>query len=75
MSCLYYTYWSGVSVDGYEDYWPGRQFILTVPTNDGLVLIVMGLPHSEFHTFRGDIETNYMKTIDLVPGLAERQRR
>ena len=74
LSCFYYAYWSGVRVDGYEDYWPGRQFILTVPTNDDLVLIVMGMPHSEFHTFRSDIESNYMKTVDLVPGLAERVR-
>ncbi len=59
---------------GYEDCWPGRQFILTVPTNDDLVLIVMGMPHSEFHTFRSDIESNYMKTVGLVPGLAERVR-
>ena len=74
LSCLYYTFFSGVPSDGYEDYWPGRQFILTVPTNDDLVLIVMGMPIDEFYTFRSDIETNYMATIDKVPSLSERVR-
>ncbi len=72
LSCFYYTYWSGISVDGYEDYWPGRNFIMTVPTNDGLVLIVMAWPYDQFHTIRENIERKYMETIDLVPGLAER---
>ena len=74
LSFLYYTYWSGVYSDGYEDYWPGRKFILTVPTNDDLLLIVMGLPIEEFHSFRTDIESNYMSVIDELPGLAERVR-
>ena len=74
LSCFYYTYWSGVPVDGYEDYWPGRKFIMTIPTNDGLTLIVMAWPRDQFHTIRADIEKNYMETIDLVPGLAQRVR-
>ena len=74
LSCFYYTYWSGVSVDGYEDYWPGRHFILTVPTNDDIVLIVMGWPYDQFHEIRRDIEANYMQALDLVPHLSERVR-
>lgn len=74
LSCFYYTYWSGVSVDGYEDYWPGRHFMLTVPTNDDMVLIVMGWPHDQFHEIRRDIEANYMQALDLVPHLSERVR-
>ena len=74
LSCLYYTYWSGVPMDGYEDYWPGRQFILTVPTNYDQVLIVIGWPHDQFHMVRIDIEANYMRAIDLVPRLSERVR-
>ena len=31
-------------------------------------------PREQFHTIRSDIEKNYMETIDLVPGLAERVR-
>lgn len=71
LSCFYYTYWSGVPVDGYEDYWPGKKFIMTIPTNDDITLIVMAWPRDQFHTIRANIEKNYMDTIDLVPGLAE----
>ncbi|MCH7745764.1 MAG: NAD(P)/FAD-dependent oxidoreductase [Chloroflexi bacterium] len=74
LSCFYYTYWSGVSVDGYEDYWPGRHFMLTVPTNDDIVLLVMGWPYEQFHEIRRDIEANYMQALDLVPQLSERVR-
>ena len=74
LSCFYYTYWSGVPVDGYEDYWPGRKFIMTIPTNNDITLIVMAWPRDQFHTIRADIEKNYMDTIDLVPGLSQRVR-
>ena len=34
----------------------------------------MAWPRDQFHTIRAGIERNYMETIDLVPGLAERVR-
>ena len=34
----------------------------------------MAWPRDQFHAIRVDIEKNYMETIDLVPGLAERVR-
>ena len=74
LSCLYYTLFSGVPSDGYEDYWPGRQYILTVPTNDDLVLIVTGMPIDRFHEFREDIEGNFMASLDKIPSLAEKVR-
>ena len=74
LSCFYYTVFSGVPSDSYEDYWPGSQFILTVPTNDDLLLIVTGRPIDQFHEFRADIEGNFMATIDQVPSLAEKVR-
>ena len=73
-SCMYYTYWSGVDVSGYEDRWTDRRFVLTVPTNDNLVLIVVGWPRDEFATVRQDIEGSYMRTIDEFPHLSERVR-
>ena len=47
---------------------------MTIPTNDDITLIVMAWPRDQFHTIRANIEKNYMDTIDLVPGLAERVR-
>lgn len=72
LSCFYYTFWSGVPADSYEDFWIGRRFVMTVPTNDSQTLIVMGTPIEDFQDFRSDIEGNYMKTIDAVPDLSER---
>jgi hypothetical protein len=42
------------------------------PTNDGLTMIYTAWPVAEFHAFRADVEGNYLKTIQLAPGLAER---
>jgi flavin-dependent dehydrogenase len=74
LSCFYYTLFSGVESDSYEDYWPGSQFILTVPTNDDLLLIVTGMPIGRFHEFRSDIESNFMASIDKIPSLSEKVR-
>lgn len=43
-------------------------------TNGGLTSVVTFWPNKEFHEYRADIEGNYMKTIGLVPALAERVR-
>ena len=72
LSCFYYTFWSGVPTDSYEDFWTGRRFAMTVPTNDSLILLVIGTPIEDFKGFRRDIEGSYMKTIDSIPGLSER---
>jgi flavin-dependent dehydrogenase len=74
-TCWYYTYWSGVPAAGVEYYVrPGRAFGV-IPTNDGLVCIPTAWKHEEFPHFRTDVERNYLATLDLAPGLAERVRR
>jgi flavin-dependent dehydrogenase len=74
-SCWYYTYWSGVPVEGPELYSrPGRAFG-PIPTNDGLVCLPVAWTRREFHQYRLDIEGNYLKTLELAPGLAERVRQ
>src|SRR5207342_1418891 len=45
------------------------------PTNDGLTMVYTAWPVSEFHEYRSDIESNLLKTIGLVPELAERVRQ
>lgn len=77
LSCAYYSYWSGVPVEGLEVYPPGERgprAMVTFSTNDGLTCLIVAWPHREFHEFRADIEGNYLKTVDLAPGLAERVR-
>ena len=52
---------------------PGRM-IVAAPTNDGQVVTIVFGPSGEFHRFRGDIESNFLDTFELAPGLAERVR-
>lgn len=74
VACAYYTYWSGVSVGGVELYPRDHRMTVAFPTNDDLVCTFMEWPKDEFHVVRADIEGHYVKTLELVPGLAERIR-
>jgi flavin-dependent dehydrogenase len=75
LACWYYTYWSGVSADGPEIYVRDGRAFGPIPTNDGLVCITTAWTHEEFHKFRADIEGNYLKTLELAPGLSQRVRQ
>jgi flavin-dependent dehydrogenase len=70
----YYTYWSGLPVDGFEiTMRPDRGFA-AVETNDGLTMLVVGWPCAEADAYKSDVEANYLKTLELAPGLADRVR-
>ncbi|MGA7669015.1 MAG: NAD(P)/FAD-dependent oxidoreductase [Nitrolancea sp.] len=74
LSCAYYTYFSDVPYDGGELYPRPGQMIITVPTNDNLLMTAVFWPNSEFHQVRSDIEGSFMRALDLAPDLAERIR-
>lgn len=75
LTCAYYTYWSGVDMEGVELYpRPGRM-IVAAPTNDGQVLTIAFWPVEEFKRVRSDIEGNFLEALELIPGLAERIRK
>jgi 2-polyprenyl-6-methoxyphenol hydroxylase-like FAD-dependent oxidoreductase len=74
LSCNYYSYWSGISIEGLELYPRDNRFIIAVPTNDGLTIINVLWSYGEFQQFRANIEGNHLKTLELAPGLAERVR-
>jgi flavin-dependent dehydrogenase len=75
LACWYYTYWSGVRVDGIEmhDLGPGVGAAL-IPTHDGLVGVPVVVAYEHFHEFRTNVEANYLRAIDLAPRFAERVR-
>lgn len=73
--CAYYSYWSGVPVDGVEFYPREHRGFGGLPTHHGLTCIIVGWPHDEFHAFRADIEGNFLKTLELAPAFAERVRQ
>ncbi|MGN6565780.1 MAG: NAD(P)/FAD-dependent oxidoreductase [Thermomicrobiales bacterium] len=74
-ACAYYSYWSGVPLDGVEFYPREHRGLGVLPTHQGLACIIVGWPHEEFAAYRADVEGNYLKTLELVPALAERVRQ
>jgi flavin-dependent dehydrogenase len=75
LACWYYSYWSGTSLETPTFYSREWRAFGGMPTNDGLVCLVVGWTNREFQQFRKDIEGNFMKTLDLSPDLAERVRQ
>lgn len=68
----YYTFWSGLPVDGMEVFVrPGRGWA-AVPTNDDLTLVVVAFPYGERSALKRDIEGNYREMFDLAPDFAAR---
>jgi 2-polyprenyl-6-methoxyphenol hydroxylase-like FAD-dependent oxidoreductase len=72
LTCAYYTYWTGLEMDGVELYpRPGRM-IVAAPTNDGRVVTIVFWPRAEFAAVRADIERRFLEVLELAPGLAAR---
>jgi flavin-dependent dehydrogenase len=74
-ACAYYSYWSGVPLDGVGFYPREHRGFGALPTHNGLTCIVVGWPHEEFHAYRADVEGNFLKTLELAPAFAERVRQ
>jgi 2-polyprenyl-6-methoxyphenol hydroxylase-like FAD-dependent oxidoreductase len=70
----YYTYWSGLPVDGFEIFVRPDRGWAAAATNDGLTMLVVGWPFAEAQAYKADIEANYLKTLELAPEFAERVR-
>jgi flavin-dependent dehydrogenase len=74
LECAYYTYWSGVALKGFEVYRRNRRMVFASPTHDGLACIGVAWSHAEWSDYKANVETNYLATIDRMPGIAERVR-
>jgi flavin-dependent dehydrogenase len=70
----YYTYWSGLPVDGMEVVIRPDRGWAAIPTNDELTMLVIGWPYAEAAAYKADVEANYLKTLELAPEVAERVR-
>jgi flavin-dependent dehydrogenase len=71
----YYTYWSGLPMDGqFETYIRDKRGFAAAPTHGDLTLVIAGWPYAELAENRKDIEGNYLKTIRLAPAFADRLR-
>ena len=71
----YYTYWSGFPVEGFENVIrPSQCGWGALPTNDDLTLLVIGWPAAQASAYKADVEANYLRSLDLVPEIADRVR-
>ncbi|MEA2207074.1 MAG: hypothetical protein QOE77_3850 [Blastocatellia bacterium] len=73
LTCNYYSYWSGVPLDGVELYPRDGRMIVVDKTNDGLTLVVVVWPVGEFQRVRENVEAEFLGEIRAsVLSLAER---
>ncbi len=70
----YFSYWSGLEMDGVEVYIRPDRGFGGFPTNDGRALVLVGWPYAEADAFKHDIEGNFLKTLEIAPEFAERVR-
>jgi 2-polyprenyl-6-methoxyphenol hydroxylase-like FAD-dependent oxidoreductase len=75
LTFAYYTYWSGIEVEGIHFYFfEDACGVLVFPTHWGQTCVAVGGERGGFHQFRRDALGNYMAVIDRVPELAEQVR-
>jgi flavin-dependent dehydrogenase len=73
LTCNYYSYWSGVPLEGAELYPRAGRMIVADKTNDGLTMVTVVWPRELFQQVRSNIEGEFMREIrESVPTLAAR---
>jgi 2-polyprenyl-6-methoxyphenol hydroxylase-like FAD-dependent oxidoreductase len=74
--CYYFSYWSDVASETFELYVRTlqRRIIFSFKTEDELFAIFVGAPMDEFERFRRDVEGEFNRSLNLIPGFAERVR-
>ncbi|HJY36939.1 MAG TPA: hypothetical protein VJ299_05720, partial [Steroidobacteraceae bacterium] len=71
----YYLYCSGLPMDGrYETYMLRNRGLAAAPTHDGLTIVIVAWPHSEFAANKHDLERSVLEVMELAPEFAERVR-
>jgi flavin-dependent dehydrogenase len=68
----YYTYFSGLPTDQFETFIRPDRGFACAPTNDGQTMVVAGWPYAEAQAYKADVESNFLKTLQLAPDFAER---
>ena len=73
-ACGYYSYFSGVRQDDIELYVRDHHAFGGAPTNDGLHLVMVNWPASDFPAVRADIEGHVWRALESAPDFAARVR-
>jgi 2-polyprenyl-6-methoxyphenol hydroxylase-like FAD-dependent oxidoreductase len=74
--CYYFSYWQNVESEDFEMYVRAeqRRIVFSFKTEDDLFAVFVGFPTDEFSRVRGDIEGEFMRAVDAIPGFGERIR-
>jgi 2-polyprenyl-6-methoxyphenol hydroxylase-like FAD-dependent oxidoreductase len=73
-ACWYFSYFSGVHLDGCEVRWRSTHGIFAVPTHGGLAGVFVGWPMGDLPRVRAGTEAAFMSALDAVPAIGERVR-
>lgn len=71
LTCAYYSYFSGVPLDGLAAAFRPACFCGAFQTNDGLTGVAVQVPLAAFPAFRADIEGTFYRYLAQVPWLEE----
>ena len=70
----YYSYWSGLPMEGAEVHFSTRGGVLAFPTNNEQVCIATGAGRERFPEFKTKIEETFFHILDAAPKFAARVR-
>jgi 2-polyprenyl-6-methoxyphenol hydroxylase-like FAD-dependent oxidoreductase len=73
-ACGYYSYFSGIEQDDLELYVRDHHAFGGAPTNDGLHLVMVNWPASDFATVRADVDACVWRALESAPDFAARVR-
>jgi len=73
-ACAYYSYFSGILLDDIELYVREHVAFGGAPTNDGLHLVMVNWPTSDFPVVRNDVEGHVWRALDAAPDFLARVR-
>jgi flavin-dependent dehydrogenase len=73
-ACAYYSYFSGITQDDVELYVRDHCAFGGAPTNDGLHLVMVNWPASDFPRVRADVEVHVWPALEGSPDFAARVR-
>ena len=73
-ACCYYSYFSGIAQDDLELFVRDRCAVGGAPTNDGLHLVMVNWPATQFPTVRADIEGHVARALEEAPDYSARVR-
>jgi 2-polyprenyl-6-methoxyphenol hydroxylase-like FAD-dependent oxidoreductase len=74
LTFAYYSYWSGVPIDGIEVVHRAehRRLLISFPTNHGLTVVAVQGSMADFSAFRRDPESNFFRALAHASDLNER---